>query len=185
VSTAQLRIVKHDIHSTTMDARDFSYARKTAPPLHYPERPAPQRIADIVKDIYNATKERYSQYLARPLQPLLTRYAATATLQKPGDDASEGHTDYHPSVQSYIMVPSSGGHLFIARSARARSIELIRDNAYEIIPEPATVAMFDGSNYAHFVDGIPSGAFGVRAGVNTSFLDETAQNHVPHVRQLS
>jgi hypothetical protein len=185
VSTAKLQKVKHDIHSTTKDIRDFSFTRKTIPPLNHPEQPAPQRITDLILEIYEATQERYSEYLERRLAPLCTRYAATGLLHLAGDQETEGHLDYHPSANAYINVPSAGGHLHVARTEQARTIEAVREDGYEVTPEPCTVALFEGSRFAHFVGSIPASATGFRAAVNTSFWDPSsvAGTQVSHPRQ--
>ncbi len=171
VSTAKLQKVRHDVHSTTKDSRNFSFTRKTVPPLNYPDQRAPQRVIDLVSEIYDATQQRYSEFLGRPLSALPTRYAATAILHLAGDQETEGHLDYHPSANAYINVPSTGGHLYVAKTEQARTLEAVREDSHEVTPEPCTVALFDGSRFAHFVDAIPASATGFRAGINTSYWD--------------
>ena len=184
VTSAKIQKVRHDVHSTTKDSRDYSYTRKTVPPLYHPDQPAPQRIIDLVSELYQATKERYSAYLGRPLDYLDTRYATTGLLHLAGDQETEGHTDYHPSANAYAQVPSEGGRLYIARTREARTIEAIREDGYEVVPEPNTVALFEGNQFAHFVGSIPPSASGFRAGINLSYRDQSVQaSQDSHVRQ--
>ena len=161
----------HASFETLRDTRDYSYIRKFSALLNSVDARPPTRIESLTRELYEAAMEPFATYLGATLVPLQSRYAAAAHLYLPGDEPSEGHIDYYPSVNFYLKAPSKGGELLIAKSKYQSNLELIREDAYHVQPEPRTLILFSGTVLPHFVDRLPATAIGVRAGINATYWD--------------
>ena len=130
------------IHSTSRDSRDHSWLRKTKPLLVPSEFTPPEDVAGLVRDLYDALHEPMQQFIRAPLEKITTRYAASGHTHLPGDDAAEGHLDYYPSANFYTGRTNRGGKLLVAQTASPRSVEQIREEAYDVTPQPNELPPF-------------------------------------------
>ncbi|MCA9332243.1 2OG-Fe(II) oxygenase [Candidatus Saccharibacteria bacterium] len=163
-SLAEPTMLNHSFF-TSRDERTNSMIRRT-PPYTF----ADDRLVEGV--VYNRLARLVGKFLDVSASRLTSPITTVGHVYHPGDESSEAHVDYYPSVTWFLQCSNDGGELVIAKNPVARTIIEIEEDAWVVKPKNNTIALFDGQVLPHYVRGVPKSSNLSRVSINYSFAHE-------------